>query len=277
MAVETPGSAKKTEAHSGDHWVEREALVLEKQIFQFQYNVAKEIARITGMSVLEAVVRYTSHLRTHAFPYPHDDAGRLRYGVSAGHLVDGAYEDYTTYIAGGKHRYHPETWGEVAAQYGCFSYDIKRGTKKAHMHFDNREYDPTHSPLSFEQRTARLQELHDLFAHMRQYKGDVETVMGNSWLYNLHAYRSLFPREYTAHRQPVRDVSTWKLNGVWGQFIQADHTLNKKRAEQLMTALRAAHAGDDIETVLYESLPLKVLSVRGPVNAFYDMYGIEHP
>ena len=68
------------------------------------------------------------------------------------------------------------------------------------LHFQNAETDG-HSPLGAERASQRLAELSALFDHVKRTLRQPLQVIGASWLYNLAAYRRLFPKSYlaTAH------------------------------------------------------------------------------
>ena len=85
------------------------------------------------------------------------------------------------------------------ATFGCFSYAQLSGDR-IRLHFQNAETDG-HSPLAMELRNRRLEDLAALFAHIKRGARQPLRVVGASWLYNLDAYRRLFPEPYlaTAH------------------------------------------------------------------------------
>jgi hypothetical protein len=46
---------------------------------------------------------------------------------------------------------------------------------------------------------------------------EAKTVRGGSWLYNLDAYRRLFPPEYVHTARPISDE--FPFLALWGQFL----------------------------------------------------------
>ena len=102
--------------------------------------------------------------------------------------------------------------------FGCFSFDSPDASGVLRIHF----VPPTNtcsSPLASENTDSRRQELRALFSYVRRTERHVLSVRGISWLYNLEAYKRLFPIEYAASARPV--VFPLHLNGssTWGQVL----------------------------------------------------------
>ena len=84
----------------------------------------------------------------------------------------------------------------IVATFGCFSYSRLSGDR-IRLHFENADTDG-HSSLAIERRGQRLADLTGLFGHVKRTLGESVQVVGASWLYNLDAYRRLFPIRYLA-------------------------------------------------------------------------------
>jgi hypothetical protein len=82
------------------------------------------------------------------------------------------------------------------ASFGCFSYAITTPST-IRLHFLNADADG-HSPLGVARFERRRSELTALFAHLKRTTSEDVTVVGVSWLYNLEAYRRLFPASYVS-------------------------------------------------------------------------------
>jgi len=113
-------------------------------------------------------------------------------------------------------QYHPHP-------FGCFEYHYDPATRTAGLHFGNLDTSGL-GALSRERRPERMRELRVLFTDLRRQHPEAETVQGGSypmrgtsWLYNLPAYRVLFPPVYVAIATPTRPGFT--LLDVWGQFL----------------------------------------------------------
>jgi hypothetical protein len=152
--------------------------------------------------------------------------------------------------------------------FGCFSFDPADDEGVVRIHFSNRDSADGIGPLNRAKSPRRLAELKAMFALVRETQPAAMTVQGGSWLYNLEAYRRLFPEAYGASRSPPERV---RLRGTssWGQFL--DHR------EAIKPDLRAAFLRN-IETVdiaaPWRSFPLPALRVAAPIGLFYDLYEV---
>jgi hypothetical protein len=72
-----------------------------------------------------------------------------------------------------------------------------------------------------------MRELRALFTDLRRQHPEAETVQGGSWLYNLPAYRALFPPEYVATATPTRPGFTFL--DVWGSSSTAIGMCDRNR------------------------------------------------
>ena len=88
-----------------------------------------------------------------------------------------------------------------------------------------------------------------------------------TWLHNIPNYRALFPPAFVARLEVMRD----KFLGVWGQFVKWDGTANTTRYDVLLSNLRRSQMLDEI----IDSIPLKVLGAREPIQVFYDFYELQ--
>jgi hypothetical protein len=84
----------------------------------------------------------------------------------------------------------------VVATFGCFSY-ARLGEDRIRLHFKNVEASGV-SPLGREHSGRRTAELAALFEHVSCTVRQSVRVVGSSWLYNVEAYRRLFPASYLA-------------------------------------------------------------------------------
>jgi hypothetical protein len=77
--------------------------------------------------------------------------------------------------------------------FGCFSYEPPNSEGTLRIHFTSREAQLRESPLAVSQLPQRMTELRDMFSHVRSKHPQARSVRGTSWLYNLNAYKRLFP------------------------------------------------------------------------------------
>ena len=86
-----------------------------------------------------------------------------------------------------------------------------------------------------QQLEVRLVELRSMFTNIKRMHPDAKAVSGSSWLYNVEAYRRLFPVEYglSAHTDRPHLVA----RSLWGQFLRYDGRLHEERAAVFLDRL----------------------------------------
>ncbi|MFZ2594038.1 MAG: hypothetical protein WAX38_04680 [Minisyncoccia bacterium] len=264
----------------GEHWDAQPPLLMGREHFQFQFDVAKEMQRVTGEPFIEVLKKYTSLPRAFLFVLsPTDASVTMNTTVKESEMVDEAYKIYRkTHRNGTPAEYHPESpnpnnW----VGYGCFMADYREHEKAVHIHFSNVEFDPNGSPLRGEKTDARLQELHDLFTYIQKKFPRAEYVLGDSWLYTLPQYRALFPDSYVEVQTPsarMDEAEFLRTGASWGQFLGWDYTLNMERGQQLLNNLRALPDNSARVHDIAQAFPARLHAYKGPITDFYKKYGV---
>ena len=235
-----------------------------RAFFDLQLHFAQAVSRMSGLPLATALLRYTNFY--------------IRFAL--GHGFDPAHPAWREYLAGLDDTHDPGEWTYrfyrsrpeavdppgVVATFGCFSY--ARSTEdRIRLHFGNAERDGP-SPLALERRRARLGDLARLFEHVGAHIPGSLRVRGASWLYNLDAYRRLFPASYIATARVLE--GRFQHMPLWGQFVdrhgEVKHAMRRPFLERL-----ARQASID---ALDRCFPFPVLTVEAPVESFYDFYGI---
>jgi len=92
--------------------------------------------------------------------------------------------------------------------------------------------------------------------------------VGASWLYNLEAYRRLFPRSYltTARVLPGR----FRHMPLGGQFVNRRGEIREGTAREFLARLGRQSGPDTLD----QCFPFQVLAVEASVREFYDFYGV---
>jgi hypothetical protein len=152
--------------------------------------------------------------------------------------------------------------------FGCFSYAVRDGGI-IRPHFVANDL-PGLRPLGVERVAARRDELRRLFAHVRTHVPHATTVLGNSWLYNVAAYRRLFPAAYTA-RLPESDEGEFQFLARWGQCY--DRTWHP-RAAVCDTLFQRAEWLTDL-AMLRHCFPHQILQPECSVAVFYAALGLD--
>jgi hypothetical protein len=239
--------------------------VLDKESFQFEFDFAKELSRRLNMPLATALHGYTSTF----------DALKYKDGLPDPldpEIVEHSYEQYVKRLHAHRIRFTAEEREKH------FSYRYDREKKTIQIHFGNFSSNPE-GPLSTSQIETRKTELAMMFREIRKNHPEAEYVEGLSWLYNIEAYRRLFPESYTVHPEQVKNADEkdnmywWTTPAVWGQFWNNDLKLKPELRDAFFEKLKQADIESDIHN-LYDALPLPPLKTRGPIDDFYRLYGI---
>jgi len=152
--------------------------------------------------------------------------------------------------------------------FGCFRYSFvedKDGNGTVKLHFLN-DRTSKEGPLASSQKENRLRELKDLFEDVKKNHPNAKYVQGGSWLYNLEAYRRLFPKEYFVDIESISPKPQRLV--IWGQFINSEWGVKKDMAEEFLSRLKKAKTEKDLENVF----ELKEMFPKGDIKYFYDFY-----
>jgi hypothetical protein len=237
-------------------------VIYAKAFFDLQLRFADRVARLSGMPLARALLEYTN----------------LYIRLGLGRDFDPAHPTWQEYLAGlqdtsdrpgwtwGFHARRPKAGPPVVATFGCFSY-ARVSDDRIRLHFENAEPDG-HSPLGLDRHGRRLADLAALFEHVKRTEGGPLWVAGASWLYNLEAYRRLFPGSYVATARAI--APRFQRMPLWGQFLDRRGEVRASRAGEFLDRLarEASLAG------LGRCFPLPVLAAEAAVGDFYEFYGI---
>jgi len=152
-------------------------------------------------------------------------------------------------------------------RFGCFSYELAGEGDIVRIHFSSRDSDDV-SPLALAKVDRRLADLRAMFADVRDRHLGARTVRGGSWLYNLAAYRRLFPPAYAAS---VFTPERVRLDGTssWGQLLDFRGEVKPAARQALLDALPTLDPAAP-----WTAFPLRALGAEAPIEAFYRFYEI---
>jgi hypothetical protein len=238
-------------------------MVFAKEFFDLQFSFAEKVRALSGMPLGSALFDYTNLY--------------VRFGL--GRKFDSQHETWQAYLTGlhgaedGRewtYRFYlrdPEatTAPPLVATFGCFSYALS-SANHVRLHFQNAEADG-HSPLGVARIEQRRTDLEHLFKHLKGTVSEDIPVVGVSWLYNLDAYRRLFPAVYSSSARVVR--GRFRSMPLWGQFL--DHRGQVK--ESTTRPFRSALAHSTLARV-DEYFPFQVLTAHASAQEFYDFFGV---
>ena len=235
-----------------------------KAFFDLQLDFAERVSALSGMPIAQALLEYTNLY--------------IRFGL--GRTVDEAHPMWQKYVRGYgaaadrhtytcefyRHEAHDDGGPPVAARFGCFAY-ARAGEGRIRLHFDTAEPGGA-SPLSLARKAERIGELAALFVHVRRTEPAVARVAGASWLYNIAAYRRLFPPQYLASARVLDD--RFQRLPLWGQFLDRHGDVKPEMAGRLRERLAVQQGLDR----LARCFPYQVIAVEAPVGVFYEFHGV---
>jgi hypothetical protein len=235
-----------------------------KAFFDLQLRFADKVTVLSGLPPARVLLEYTNLY--------------IRFGF--GREFDPAHPMWQEYLAGLQNTHDRHEWTyafylkrpgamlapAVVATFGCFSYARLSG-ERIRLHFQNAETDG-HSPLAVERVDQRLAELAALFEHVKRTLRQPPRVVGASWLYNLDAYRRLFPISYLATARVSSD--RFQHMPLWGQFLDRYGAIKHDMARRFLETLERQSSVDGLD----QCFPLQALSVEASVQDFYDFYEI---
>jgi hypothetical protein len=239
-------------------------LIYAKPFFDLQLQFAGRVTDLSGLALPLALLDYTNLYIRFALGRDFDPAHPIWREYLAGleDTSDRGEWTYRFYLTRSPAMAGPA----VVATFGCFSYARLSGDR-IRLHFRNAETDG-YSPLGTERHAARLADLAALFTHVKRTLRPPLQVIGASWLYNLDAYRRLFPKSYvsTAHVIDGR----FRHMPLWGQFLDRHGEMRGHMTRQFLERLERHSSLDG----LGQCFPFQVLSLEASVQEFYDFYGV---
>ena len=251
-----------------------ERVLYAKEFFDLQLHFANKVADLSGLAFNQVLLEYTNLY--------------VRFGL--GRDFDPTHPTWQAYLTGlnsagdrkaWTYRFYlmrPEAMNvpSLVATFGCFSYALS-GTDRIRLHFWNAEADDQ-SPLGLDRQGHRKAELVALFRHVKQTlpeHADSEhtesgqaDVVGVSWLYNLEAYRRLFPTSYVQTARAIKP--RFQSMPLWGQFLNRRGHIKQSMTHLFLERLEQQSSLDGLR----DCFPFQVLTVEASVLDFYDFYGI---
>lgn len=238
--------------------------VYTKAFFDLQWQFVDKVIAISGLSLPRALLDYTNFY--------------IRFGCCRD--FEPSHPIWQAYLTGLHNTDHRRAWTyrfyltrneaitgpPVVATFGCFSYAQLPGDL-IRLHFHNADI-AKHSSLGSGCVEQRHAELIAIFGHVLQTLPAQVKVIGVSWLYNLDAYRRLFPSSYIA---TARVMSfRFRSMALWGQFLDRHGELKEQMTRPFLERLNKETCVER----MHECFPFQVLTVEASVQEFYDFYGV---
>ncbi len=236
---------------------EERGLKVGKDFFELQIRFASEVAALSGLPLGRVLL----------------DCTNLYVRFALGRDFDRENTVWRDYLVGLAAAADPVDWtwrfflarpaAEIPAlvgSFGCFA-GAHAGNGTLRLHFGNAEPDGR-SPLAADRSEARRAELRCLLEHVRRTQPHISRIAGLSWLYNLPAYRRLFPESYLASAK----IATGRLRNMplWGQFLDRHGGVRRGPATELLARLARQTGTDDLAACF----PLRPLAVEAPIETF---------
>ncbi|MEP7188938.1 MAG: hypothetical protein ABI901_07115, partial [Roseiflexaceae bacterium] len=149
--------------------------------------------------------------------------------------------------------------------FGCF-YFVLRDASIIRPHFIPNDLPGMH-PLSRARVAIRRAELARMFAYIEQHVPAARTVLGNSWMYNLKAYRRLYPPAYT-QTMASSSAEEFQYLALWGQCFDRAWQVRDDIATEL---LRRVDVLTDLAD-LRGCFPYQIVQPCCAIDAFYTFY-----
>jgi len=231
-----------------------------RDFIALQCQFADIVRRRFGLSLSEAIQAFTTLPKTlkldgvkldtiEAYDTPEEVAGQL-----FAHYVDD------------KAREQPRVVAVDEMLFGCFYYKLLHGGILRIHFIDN---DESGGPLiGSDARIKRRAEVGALFDHVNNHVPEAKFLQGNSWLYNLKSYQSLFPPAYVSEMS-VSDADEFNYLALWGQFFTREWQVRTAPASVLLTKASSIESIDR----LVECFPFRVLQPKCEIALAYEFYG----
>lgn len=150
--------------------------------------------------------------------------------------------------------------------FGCFRYEYIPEKNAIHIHFYSHR---VAGELSKENIKIRKSELHDMFVDIKKKYPQATSVFGFSWLYNVEAYRRLFPAEYLI--DPKESTTWFGSLSRWGQFFDGAENLRTEAVESFLECIKHKDSLDE----LVQCFPYQVLEPCCGIEYFYDLLSVK--
>lgn len=242
-----------------------------RDYFDLQLRLARTIVALRGDSLARAVALYTNFHRRFGLGriqgLPTSNYWR-RYTSTLERLT--AHERMVAWTQECFARAPEERLPVNHHQFGCFSCAPPNRDGLVRIHFSNKDSKGGSGPLSRANMENRTRELKDMFAFVRRTFPSANGVQGGSWIYNLEAYRRLFPPEFGASRELPRRPICLHGSSSWGQFLDHRNAVKPELREEFLDNLKQLDMDHP-----WRAFPMPARLARAPIGLFYEYYSDE--
>ena len=234
--------------------------------FALQLAFAQKVATTASIALSQALFEYTQLWYWIKIGEPHSHENPVWQRYVAGLLQSEEPQAWTAAFCREREEADVPNPAAKNPRFGCFSYShwMRRLIR---IHFSPQQ--PTPEGVIGKAQTAdRLAELTALFSHVKSNMPRATRVRGGSWLYNIEAYRRLFPPEYVETAGEVR--GDWQYMALWGQFYDRCGRVKEEMATRFLACVEQQKTLEEI----LDCFPYQVLQPECAIQHFYDFYQI---
>ncbi len=238
-------------------------MIFPPEFFDLNLLYAQKIAQVLRRPIDEGLLGYTHLYLSFGLDRCFDPANPIWQAYLAGiRRSDDACAWTHSFYLDRKAKIPPKSLPDP--YFGCFSYALWSGNR-VRIHFRNAETIDC-SPLSQKRMDIRQTELRAMFLYIQEKVENPSTVVGGSWLYNIEAYRRLFPPEFLQTAYVSHD--DYQFIALWGQFLDRHGQIRQDLSAHFRKNLAASHSLECVQA----SFPSQVLRLEGPIEDFYRFY-----
>ena len=243
------------------------------EYFSAPIEFAHRISSITGASFLDSLSRYTGlhgELTGAQFQEePNEEVWSKFLSLIAGKSPqEVSHIAYTVYLEQAHSKFDPNWAPKGTTRFGALGvsttqYNLDRNQVKLH-------FLPTRkggSDLASSRLHERREDMKMLLGFVKNNHADIAYITSFTWLQNVPTYRALFPPSFLDRLTVMKD----KFLGLWGQFVRWDGTANRRNYDAFIRNLHKAKTLDEA----IDSISLQVLGAVGPIQEFYEFYGVK--
>jgi hypothetical protein len=238
-------------------------MLISKEFFDLNFKFARRISEVTGHSLSQSLLNYTHLYLAFGLGRDFDPENSMWQTYLRGLLDAPDPGEYThrVYLTQATNQPKPEP--ENA--FGCFSYALWEDDR-VRLHFRNATNEP--GALQRQHAPERLVELRAMFEHLKAIVPAIFTVVGGSWLYNIEAYRGLFPESYLRSARTGSDE--FQFLALWGQFLFSDGYVRPRMAQVFLQGIERQKTLEGATSCF----PYEVLRLESPIQDFYIHFGV---
>ncbi len=258
-----------TEHQQPDHvarWEKAETL---RDYFDIQLRFAEAVSQAAGLPLAQTLLECTDFHRRFGLGQPPENWVKAQWQRYSERLL--TLNAPVQRLAWTQEFFAQSSAGRASAKYhrfGCFSFELPDASGNVRIHFTNRETSGVR-PLSYSQTEVRRQELGAMFAHIQQTHPHAREIHGASWLYNLEAYRRLFPPAYGDSREVLTGITRFRGTSSWGQFLDYRERVKPALRDEFLANLNTINADH-----LWRTFPLPKCGAHASIELFYDFYDV---